>query len=400
MSGEPSTNKVLILYPWGINSVINKNIGAGLRVGLLAEFLDDNGYTVTVVSAGLKSQCKTIGNIRFVQVRFPSNILLTILYATAIIVSKLLKTPSLQAVAYYFFHRIDKSFVQTINNYVSECSSVLLEYPFWHSIIDVKRVILTDHDVLYESWTRSGVKIVNRFLKQRLFKQEIMALSGCFRPVVVSEDDKAHFAGHGIDDLKVIVNPIKLPESPEGLLRQTTIQTSSSNKKESSAIFVGSGWYPNIAAAKSIAHEIAFKCPSVKFYIVGECCRNISTVLPNVECLGSVSSEELCRLYKIATYSLVPVLWGTGTSLKTVEALAYGKVIISTQVGIRGIAFEHMVHGVICDDISMYSQIINKLEGDVLIRNTLSSNAKLFAKQYDYRLVFEGYLSILNEMRK
>lgn len=398
MSSKPSQNSVLILYPWGIDSVINKNIGAGLRIGLLAEFLNNNGYSVTVVSVGFKRQHKTVGKISFIQIRFPSNVLLTALYAVAIIISKLFKTPSLQAFIYFFFHRLDKGFIQTINNHVNDCSSVLLEYPFWYSIIDIKKAVLTDHDIMSESWTRNGIKMVNSLFNKILFTQEIKALSSCFQPVVVSEDDKSYFVEHGISNIRVIVNPIKLPDSSEDSIFQEIIQTSSNSKKDSSAIFIGSGWYPNIAAAQDIIDKIAMKCPSVNFFIVGECCSKVKNVLPNVKCLGRVTSEELSRLYSIATYALVPVLWGTGTSLKTVEAMAYGKVILSTQVGVRGIKFEHMIHGVICDDISRYAQLINMLEEDVLLKEALSSNAKTLANRYEYNLIFQDYLDILNKV--
>ena len=56
----------------------------------------------------------------------------------------------------------------------------------------------------------------------------------------------------------------------------------------------------------------------------------------NMVFTGLVSEEEKTVLYDLAEVAIVPVRRGTGSSLKVPEAIARGKVVIGTRVGLRG----------------------------------------------------------------
>ncbi|ABK99711.1 glycosyltransferase [Pelobacter propionicus] len=394
---------LLIIYPWGVDSVIEKNIGAGLRVGLLADFLQENGFRITVASVGRTEREFERNGIHFREFRFPSTFVLLTLYAALILFTRCLGWQGLHAWIYYTFFQYDRRFARLMKEEMAKAGIILLEYPFWAKLIhDFKiRTILTDHDIIAESWTKCGCRWLNNFLYKILLNKELSSFESAGRVVFVAESDRKFFVDQGLksEHTAVITNPIKVSFD--------TIKCSCAPQLNYSfrgfefhigALFVGSGWFPNREAAQAIATTIALDCPYVTFFIAGECSTWVKNAPSNVRLLGVLSAEELSILYRMITFALIPVTWGTGSSLKTVEAMAYGKVIITTPVGVRGLAFEHGVHGMLCDEISEFPRQISQLTRNSTQRNQLESGARSLAKKYDYRTIFMRYLEIIDEL--
>lgn len=394
---------LLIIYPWGIDSVIDKNIGAGMRVGLLAEFLREHGFMVTVASVGRSEREIELDGINYREFRYPSNLFLLVLYASMILFSSLLKWQGLQAWLYYCYYQLDRRFVRLMKGEVAKAGTILLEYPFWSGLIEERkeRTILTDHDIIAKSWTTCGNSWLNFLLFKTLLARELKAMEAVSRTVFVAESDRDFFVNQGLkrERAAVITNPIILPPNIHGdTFSPQPLSSFGGTEFHTGALFVGSGWYPNREAAQTIAALIAPACPEVTFFIAGDCARWVKNAPPNVRLLGVLSSEDLSNLYRLITFALIPVTWGTGSSLKAVEAMAYGKVIVSTPVGVRGLTFEHGVHGIISPDISEFSALINGLTADPDHRHRLESNALDLAKQYCYRTIYMRYLELIDAL--
>ena len=107
------------------------------------------------------------------------------------------------------------------------------------------------------------------------------------------------------------------------------------------ALFVGSWHGPNLAAAGQIV-ELASEFPEVGFAIVGSVGIPLREMAlpPNVEPFGMVSDELKEALLSVAAVALNPMLHGSGTNMKMLDYLAAGIPVISTQVGMRGLALE------------------------------------------------------------
>lgn len=372
-----------------------------MRVGLLADFLKDQGFSVTVVSVGRSEREIDLDGIIFRELRFPSNHYLLALYAAMILFSRLLRWQGLQAWLYYNFYQVDKKFVRLVRGLASEAGTTLLEYPFWSRLTDPVRTqtILTNHDIIAKSWTNCGNRWLNSILYKNLLHKEIEAIRSVNRIVFVAESDREFFLEHGVDQERtaVITNPMMLPLSvPDDNLSPQQKHEFCGTAFQTGALFVGSGWYPNREAAQAIVTTIAPASPEVTFFIAGDCSKWVKRAPANVRLLGIVSAHDLSTLYHMITFALIPVGWGTGSSLKTVEAMAYGKVIVSTPIGVRGLMFEHGVHGIICSDIKGFSAAINELMKDQDYRGRLKANARNLAKQYDYRTIYMNYLEIIN----
>jgi hypothetical protein len=100
----------------------------------------------------------------------------------------------------------------------------------------------------------------------------------------------------------------------------------------------------------------------------------------------------LSACYERADIILVPLTEGTGTSMKSIEALARGGLVLSTTVGIRGLPVETGKHCVVEDDLSAYPQRILELLGDPDRAYSLRTAAAAFGSSYDYRALFARYV--------
>jgi glycosyltransferase involved in cell wall biosynthesis len=104
-------------------------------------------------------------------------------------------------------------------------------------------------------------------------------------------------------------------------------------------LFVGTGNGPNIAGIRHfIAHVlpvIRHRLPGATLQVAGGICAEIPACTPGVELLGIVDCLE--SAYAGANIVINPLLAGTGLKTKTVEALGYGKALVTTPCGAEGI---------------------------------------------------------------
>lgn len=73
--------------------------------------------------------------------------------------------------------------------------------------------------------------------------------------------------------------------------------------------------------------------PEVGVTIAGGVCEKL-TAVPGIRLLGQV--ENLAPVYRSATVVVNPVLFGTGLKIKTIEALGFGKALVTTKAGAEG----------------------------------------------------------------
>ncbi len=105
-------------------------------------------------------------------------------------------------------------------------------------------------------------------------------------------------------------------------------------------LFTGSGHRPNVEAARFLLRKAAPALPEVDIVVAGSVCDALNDgapVPPNVVLAGPFDEREKHALFVAADAYVNPVVEGSGTNLKTVEALAAGLPLISTPEGVRGI---------------------------------------------------------------
>ena len=156
-------------------------------------------------------------------------------------------------------------------------------------------------------------------------------------------------------------------------------------------LFVGSNIAPNRTGLQFLLEAV---WPSVRAQVPGATLAVAGTVglavdageravhlhSLGVELLGKIPSLE--EEYARAAVCLVPLLLGTGIKIKLLEALGFGKAIVSTATGIEGLeAWAHEAVSV-ADDAGSFGAAIVQLLTDDSLRGQREADALRFAEQH------------------
>ncbi|WP_028987335.1 glycosyltransferase family 4 protein [Thermicanus aegyptius] len=104
--------------------------------------------------------------------------------------------------------------------------------------------------------------------------------------------------------------------------------------------------------------------------------------------------EDLDTLFSESCAMIIPLVFGSGVKLKTLEALARGVPIISTSYGVEGIPVTNGDNCLIEDNLSKYPSLMEKII-DRELNEKLSKGAyELYLKYYSKEAVYKNYDSI------
>jgi glycosyltransferase involved in cell wall biosynthesis len=301
-------------------------------------------------------------------------------------------------VSHFYRHHLERGFRRAIYELLEGKDILFLEYVFFADLVlPIARelgvpVILSNHDSLAEAY------FDNPSLRRLVWRRELRAAREAGAFFCVSEANAAVFKREGVTT-HCIVNPIDAAACrPE--TRQIVLDTWARKYpflRENFCFFVGSRLQQNIDAADFV-RECARRLPQVHFAIAGGCANPGQASGSNLHELGYIPADFLRVLYSRAAVVLIPLLQGSGTSLKCIEALAYGKTLLTTSIGSRGYPVTSEKNAVICDDLSLFPRKIEALIADPKKRRFLEQEAKNFAADYDYRKVLQAYDPIIERL--
>jgi glycosyltransferase involved in cell wall biosynthesis len=243
------------------------------------------------------------------------------------------------------------------------------------------KIIQRAHNVEYKIWERAAGADTNPLKKWyldiqagRLREFEAAAMAKVDTVLTISTEDDSYIhqlqpkaktiivpAGVDIDDSKPVIQP-----------------------SDVSLFFIGAlDWLPNLqgldwflkdvwpkvhATFPDLQFHLAGKKMPVQFYNFGEM---------NVVAYGEVpSSESFMNSYSVL---LSPLVSGSGVRIKIIEAMAMGKVVLSTTVSAEGSGAVDGVHLLIADNAEDYIRQIKRLKEDPELLAKLSQNARNFA---------------------
>ena len=139
--------------------------------------------------------------------------------------------------------------------------------------------------------------------------------------------------------------------------------------REEQDIIVFSGtleYEPNRTAVRYFTAEIwpllRVKWPGLKWRLVGrnpEAVRRYVSGDPRIECTGPV--DDAIRYLAAAKVAVAPLLSGSGTRLKIVEAWAAGAPVVSTTVGAEGLPARHGENILLADDPESFAAAVSQL---------------------------------------
>jgi glycosyltransferase involved in cell wall biosynthesis len=147
------------------------------------------------------------------------------------------------------------------------------------------------------------------------------------------------------------------------------------------------GIFPQIRRAKADS----------RFCVVGgdvpDSLRRLADGCPAIVFTGYVD-DPLPYIQRAAVF-VAPLLSGGGTKLKVLEAMAIGKAIVSTSIGVEGIDGTDREHFVVADDAEAFSSAVVSLLDDRGLRERLGASARRRAiEKYDWEAICEKMANI------
>ena len=401
--------KVAILYPWG--DLEERQSGASQRTGHLVDFLTEKSWQVGVFSIG-SAPPHWHDNVYYNNYDSPSpqGELIKQVYQDAYdswqsCQNLLLESPALDIEAsaehwlpwIYYIFRFDPHFQAWLEDIISWADRVILEYPFWAVMAgplcrkQQVPLILTAHDVLAQQLApQSGLGSI-------ALTEELKALQQAQAVITLSPLDQAFFENYGIKNYCVPVglDLLKIEQQlQEPVHKLDPIRELKRDQLRPFCLFVGSQHRPNQQAVAAIKAWSQQEDLDWDFVVVGSCCA-VHTA-PAFFSLGKVAAVTLSQLYQQCDLVIIPLVAGTGMSVKTLEAMAYGKPILGTAIAFRGYPVASEVHCWQEDDLAQYPQKIREGLRQPEKLQQMGAQAKKLAQNYDYRQLYKTYLELLS----
>jgi sugar transferase (PEP-CTERM/EpsH1 system associated) len=224
-----------------------------------------------------------------------------------------------------------------------------------------------------------------QYRKLRRFERAVCLASSAV--VTVSDPD-----ARSLVDLDARIQPVIVPNGVDVEYFVPSTEVCAKPLAELSVVFTGKmDFRPNVDAARWFADEILpalrREIPLAHVSFVGQQPSPAVLALkrrPGIEVTGRVSDTR--PFIADAAVFCVPLRMGSGTRLKVLEAMAMGKAIVSTSLGVSGIACENGRDVWIADTAPEFARAIAALLRDRARAFDLGAHARQLAEaHYDWR---------------
>ncbi len=261
--------------------------------------------------------------------------------------------------------------------------------------------VLRLHNIEYHIWQSLAKKIGNRVkryyfndLKSRIrhFEHSSWKKYDLLLPITMKDAEVVHkmklpndmlVAPFGIDVDQIMVNP--------------------SVEKWNVYHLGAMDWIPNREGVQwfieSVWPKVHRAMPRLEFFFAG---RHMPDYMKSFEgngvhCLDEVpSAEEFIADKKIL---VVPLWSGSGIRVKILEAMAAGKIVITTANGIKGISANHGVHYLLANRPEDFLRNLKWcLENKAEAQQVADNARKLVAEKYDYKHIAVSITNKLDSM--
>ncbi len=252
--------------------------------------------------------------------------------------------------------------------------------------------ILVEHDVSFVSLARSRETAADRVTRlglamewMRMLRYEIAAVERADLVITMSDDDRAVLGRY--------VDPRHIVTVPNGV-DCAHFAFGGEEREPASVLFVGFFRHePNVEAVRYFCREVLPRLrrvrPETRFRIVGayppESVRRLGDIA-GVEVTGQV--DDIAPYYRRAAVFVAPVLQGSGTRLKILEAMASGCPVVSTTIGAEGLGARDGRELMLADAPDTMAGAIERLLADDAFARSIARAARdLVVARYDWDAV-------------
>ena len=299
---------------------------------------------------------------------------------------------------YTIWRHYSYSYLKRIHELTSDIKFDLIHcdiLPLAYTIKDIKDIpcTITDHDVSYLKALRMAENSNNILLKLFLYMEayklkrlESRVFEKVEVGIVVSEVDKNRLkklCPKG--NFEVIENGVDTDEFKPDYM----------NSEADTLSWVGGfGHFPNREGIyfflEKIYPLIKNKISNVKLYLVGgdvpNKLRRLAETDTSVRITGYV--DDPIPYIQNTSIFIAPILSGSGTRLKILEAMAVGKAIVTTSVGCEVIEGINETHYLVADNPEDFAKCIIQCLKDRSLQKYLGANARQLVQQkYDWEII-------------
>jgi len=305
-----------------------------------------------------------------------------------------------------------KNMQQAIDNLISSknYSFIIIERLYCYQYIGkyVKRngfnipVILNMHDVEHETilyFRKISTSIIKKiyyfFEYYNVVRMEKKAISTVARMVAVSERDKQCYlkkysfgrekwiyANNGVD--------IRIAQNEQIVKREPATVLFLGSLKHPPNLH-GLAWFVN-----NIWEYVLEQEQDAKLLVVGsggitDEYKDMLSAKHRVEYLGYV--ENVYPLLRTCTCLVVPLLSGSGTRLKILEAFSFKTPVVSTTIGAEGIPTLDGKHLLIADqEIEMANKVLEIIHSQELGEQLAKNAYQIVCKDYDWDIIGKKFI--------
>lgn len=178
-------------------------------------------------------------------------------------------------------------------------------------------------------------------------------------------------------------------------------------KKDNFVIsYIGKMEYPANAEAviwfaENVLKQLSDFIPSLKFYVVGKnpppSVRELSMRYSNIIVTGTVESTE--EYYQMSDVVVIPLFHGGGVKVKLLEALGYGKLVITTSKGIEGTLFKNGKELIVANNANEFIESCIDAYENPQNYNQISENGyKIIEEKYTWEAIIDEFEARLRSL--
>jgi len=241
------------------------------------------------------------------------------------------------------------------------------------SLVERRRIrcLVDTHDILHDRGMQFGSAGYLHWLE--ISQAEETRLWNKFDAVIAIQDEEAAMIHEMAPDPKMIVTPHGI----DYLLESANLNcTRKGDSNELVVGYIGSANYSNWHAINRFLIEawpdlMELEFPQVKLLIAGKICSWFrmqgkglegNELMQRVELAGEVPGLE--DFYRRIDIAVNPVLFGTGLKIKNVEAMAFGKPLVTTPQGVAGMSPQAKRACIVAENLIDFPGEIRRLIAD------------------------------------
>lgn len=252
----------------------------------------------------------------------------------------------------------------------------------------VQKILLT-HDVLHkreQEFSQSGI-YQGDLERGWSFELESIALQKADVIVAIQQEEAKLFRTMSPQN-QIITVPMA-----------ATLKNNLSRQIPGRCLFVGSGADQNIVAIHWFLREVWGEMlrlnPNASLHVCGTVCESIIKSSSNITLRGRI--DDLQQEYDEAEVCIVPLIAGTGLKIKLIEALSYGRVVVSTSIGVQGINELENSGIIVADKPQDFSNAIINIQKFPDVRQLMENNARNFvSNNFSTEICYQPLIRCLN----